>query len=403
MKKVVFVLMDAFRSDYLTHENTPFLFECSRKGTYYKEVEQSRSFCERSEIFTGLSPKKSGFFTAIGYDPLNSPFRKIKFLKALSFIESTLIPKNVIYRVYKRFINKRFKRIGNGMSTYSIPLYLLKYFNLTEDLVDFRSDKAFDNKDNIFKHCMRKGKNIFYDSFTALNFIKPMSDQKRLELVLNKFSENYSLYLIYQSKMDVLGHTYGPDSLELNTGLKKFDLELEAFYNQIPDKKNVSFIFLGDHGMTKVNKSIDVNSLIKSFSREHKLKLEKDFVYFLDSTMFRIWYLSEKAKDIFEKKFKKISIFDLNGIFVDDSYAEKESIPFGDKRYGDILWMANLGVLIFPDFFHTKKVNKGMHGYTTKDISSKGTCIVLNNQEPKTVDKILLTEVYNLLKNELDV
>lgn len=51
--KVVFVLIDALRSDYINEEDSPFLFNFSRQNRYYKNVTQSRSFCERAEIFTG--------------------------------------------------------------------------------------------------------------------------------------------------------------------------------------------------------------------------------------------------------------------------------------------------------------------------------------------------------------
>ena len=126
-KKVVLVVMDAFRSDYLTENNTPFLYSIAKSGTHFKEVSQSRSFCERSEMFTGLSPIESGYFTAIGFDPKDSPYRNIPFLNVLYQFEK-IIPKNRLYRVYKRYLNAYLKRKANGMSSYSIPLNILKYF-----------------------------------------------------------------------------------------------------------------------------------------------------------------------------------------------------------------------------------------------------------------------------------
>ncbi len=50
----VLLLLDAFRRDYLSDVNTPFLWRCSCEGEYYEGVEQSFGFCERSEILSGL-------------------------------------------------------------------------------------------------------------------------------------------------------------------------------------------------------------------------------------------------------------------------------------------------------------------------------------------------------------
>lgn len=37
----VFLLLDAFRRDYLSESNTPFLWKCSREGEHYEGVAQS--------------------------------------------------------------------------------------------------------------------------------------------------------------------------------------------------------------------------------------------------------------------------------------------------------------------------------------------------------------------------
>jgi predicted AlkP superfamily pyrophosphatase or phosphodiesterase len=400
--KVVFILIDALRSDYITKKNTPFLYDFSQKNRYYKQVTQSRSFCERAEIFTGLSPRESGYFTAIGFSPEDSPFKNMKWLNMLALFDK-LLPKNRFYNAYKNRLNKFLKRQANGMSSYLIPLNIMKFFNLTEDKYDFRADNGFDGQDNIFKDCKQNDLNIFYDSFTSLNFTKPSNDELRLKEVENNISNDYNLYLVYQSVIDSLGHNFGPDSQELKSGLQKLDKRLEEFYNKIiSHNKDTKFIFLGDHGMTKVHTILDIEKELINISKKYNLKLGKDFVYFLDSTIFRIWYLNDSSKKIFEKELSENKVLASNGLFVDENIAREQEIPFPDRRYGDTLWMANLGVLIFPDFFHDKKPYKGMHGYEVDDTSSKGTCIV-SSENSEFIKDINLTDVYLILKNELAI
>jgi predicted AlkP superfamily pyrophosphatase or phosphodiesterase len=211
------------------------------------------------------------------------------------------------------------------------------------------------------------------------------------------------LYLLYQEVIDHIGHKYGPESQEMKKELKKLDKRLSIFYNNIMKKnKKVKFIFLGDHGMTKVNTHINIEEELNILAKQFNLKLGKDYVYFLDSTMFRIWYLNENALNYLDKELKNNDKLLKYGSFVTKSMAIKEEIPFPDKRYGDTLWMSNLGVLIFPDFFHKVKPYKGMHGYDVYDKSSKGTCIV-SSVKHESVLNIKLTDVYAILKEELKI
>jgi predicted AlkP superfamily pyrophosphatase or phosphodiesterase len=401
--KVVFVLIDALRSDYITKEDSPFLYSFSIKNKYYKNVTQSRSFCERAEIFSGLSPRESGYFTAMGYSPEKSPFRNISILDKLSFIDK-IFGKYRYYKALKNriirllFINKKV-----AMRSYSIPLNFLKYFSLTEDEYDFREEIAFNGKENIFKDCINNGLNIYYDSFTALNFTNSNTDEERLQMVENNIDSKHDLYLTYVGVMDSCAHVYGPDSIERKSELKKLDQRLFNFHKNIISKhKDAKFIFLGDHGMASVKHSVDLGQALNQEAKLCKLKAGKDFIYFLDSTMFRIWYLNENASKILNNKLKSNPIFINNGVFVNKIIAKKEKIPFPDKRYGDLLWMANTGVLVFPDFFHTTNPYKGMHGYDINHFSSKGTCIVSAN-EFDYCESIKLTDVYQIIKKELNI
>ncbi|UOE88712.1 alkaline phosphatase family protein [Vibrio splendidus] len=401
--KVILILIDALRSDYITEEDAPFLYKFSRENRYYKNVTQSRSFCERAEIFTGLSPRESGYFSAIGYCPEESPYQDLKMVSILSFLDKRFSKSRYFRAVKNRIIPKLTKSDKAGMRSYSIPVQTLKYFSLTEDKYDFREEKAFDGRDNIFKDCREQGLNIFYDSFTALNFTNAVSDDSRLDMVEKNIDSDFSLYLTYIGIMDSCAHTYGPQSNERKSELKNLDEKLSSFYENIKLKnKDAKFIFLGDHGMADVHTKVDIGKEINDLAIENNLVLGEDYVYFLDSTMFRVWYLNPRAHKAMDVCLKNNRVLNENGVFVDENTAIRDEIPFPDERYGHSLWMANLGVLIFPDFFHNSKAYKGMHGYSVEDISSKGTCIV-SSDEFEHVENIKLTDVYDILKKELDI
>lgn len=401
--KVVFVLIDALRSDYINEEDSPFLFNFSRQNRYYKNVTQSRSFCERAEIFTGLSPRESGYFTAIGYHPENSPFKNSLILDKLTLVDK-IFGKNRFYKALKnRLIRLLITSKPVKMRGYSIPLNFLKYFGLTEDEYDFRDEKAFNGKDNIFKDCKNSELDIFYDSFTALNFTKSNTDEERLQMVEDNIDSKFDLFLTYIGIMDSCAHKFGPDSIERKLELKKLDEKLSNFYSNITSKnKDSKFIFLGDHGMASVNKIIDIGKELEKEALFCNLEKGKDYIYFLDSTIFRVWYFNTHAFELLDTKLKNNQLLINDGVFVDESVAIKEKIPFPDKRYGDTLWMANIGVLIFPDFFHSTSPYRGMHGYDINHFSSKGTCMVSAGKH-EYHEEIKLTDVYSILKKELKI
>jgi predicted AlkP superfamily pyrophosphatase or phosphodiesterase len=401
--KVVFILIDALRSDYITKEDSPFLYNFAKTNKYYENVTQSRSFCERAEIFTGLSPRESGYFTAIGFSPEDSPYKDIKILDILAYPDK-LFFKNRLYNIFRNKLI-RLLTIGKNilMKSYYIPVNTLKYFNLTEDKFDFRLKNGFDGQNNIFNDCKVNGLNIYYDSFTALNFTKPSTDESRLKLVEENIENDYNLYLSYIGIIDSSGHKYGPKSKEIKSELKKLDQRLSEFYNNIVlNNKDTKFIFLGDHGMTKVHTHVNIEKELNELAIINNLKLGKDYIYFLDSTMFRIWYLNDNALKCIDNNLKCNQNLLKNGTFVNKSIAIEKEIPFPDKQYGDTLWMANVGVLIFPDFFHKSNPYKGMHGYDVDDLSSKGTCFVSSKKYEYT-ENIKLTDVYNILKKELNI
>lgn len=403
-KKVIFILIDALRSDYITKEDSPFLYNFTKKNTYYKRVSQKRSYCERAEIFSGLTPDESGYFTAIGYSPERSPFKSISFILKLLSTFDTLFFK---YKYLRALRNKVIQLLTSSqkvkMRPYSIPTNILKYFSLTEDEYDFRDERAFKNKNNILVDCKNQGVNVFYEAFTALNFETSLNDEQRIQLVEKNIKKNFQFYPLYIGVLDATAHVYGPKSIERKTKLQSLDKRLSIFYNdtkvQFPNSK---FIFLGDHGMTDVHNYIDIGKVLKKIAKTMDLRFGKDYIFFLDSTIVRIWYLNDKAKSRLEKSIITNEILIENGVFVNEQIAKKERIPFPNRKYGDTLWMANIGVLIFPDFFHLRNPYKGMHGYDINHFSSKGTCIV-ESHKGKIIDDIELCDIYDILKTELEI
>lgn len=414
MKSFLF-LLDAFRHDYLSEKTTPFLWKCAQEGEHYQRVIPSLGFCERSEILSGLTGAETGFFTAIGYDPDNSSYRNARGLALLHALERTAIPLLRCFgdafasRAHGRlrgYVNRYFRSHGFAMTTHMIPFRLLEYFALTEDLVDHREPNVFP-RPSILDQLTQAGRGYDYDSFTAVNGRFPYkSDEERLEAVPPKAGSNDAdLFLIYVSAPDTYGHKYGPDSEGLRSALREMDRAIERVVSKIERQSAGNrYLFVGDHGMVAVTKKIDVEKELLAHFRRNHLKIGRDVVYFLDSTLARVWALNDCAIEAVSGALASSEIIRENGTMLDATTAKRLHVPWGDRRYGDHIWLADPGVMISPDFFHRISTEEGMHGYDPTIPESQGTCIYWGHEVPRRVEpSIPLSGVYGVLKRSLEL
>jgi len=408
-------MLDAFRYDYLTEARTPFLWKCAQTGEYYTSVEQSLGFCERSEILTGLRGDETGFFTAICFDPPNSPYTKVPWMRFLNAVEETalffsrLCPRNSSAQLHEKLrylISYQFRKMGITMPAYFIPYPWLPYFALTEDRIDHRSPAAFQTP-SIIALLDEAGRSYFYDTFTALNFHTPyQSDSDRLDAVIRDVKRSpKELYLVYIAALDIYGHHYGPDSPEFQDVLYQLDIDLGRFTQNleriIPGNR---YLFLGDHGMITVIKRIDAEKEISHLLRSVHLRKGQDVLYFLDSTMVRLWAISDKARCLLSDVLTTSEMFNGNGAWMDDATARRNHAPWPDRRYGDYLWVANPGTLVFPDYFHRSTPCKGMHGYDPHLPESHGMCINWGRGIPSSKHAVMpLIKTFDMLKRNLEL
>ncbi len=385
-----FILLDAFRWDYINKVDTPFLYQLATEGVYVRRIKPGSGFCERTEIFTGMRADNSLNFTAIGYKPEKSFYLKHKtILKILTLFDKPEISR----RRFRWFLNHIFRRLGAKLLTYEIPFSLLPYFDLTEDKMDHRERGAFLHE-SIFDVMQESGKEVFYDSFTALGMPSNGNDDDRIRLLLRNASHAYDLYLLFIGESDSIGHSYGPSSEETKKMTSRIDKKVQRFINSFQSKnEDVSFVFLGDHGMLGVDTYLNVWDKVKRFTKRYGLREKKDYLIFLDSALARFWFFNEKARELFEDMLSAAP-FDRFGRIIDEEMASKYHIPYGNKEYGDIIWWADPGVVIYPDFFHSTKPVKGMHGYNPDHPDSKGFCIIVDKEvQPEVIEDGELVDI----------
>jgi len=154
----------------------------------------------------------------------------------------------------------------------------------------------------------------------------PLRQLSSMDISVGKhFAKKKWISFSYFGALDELGHLYGPTSEEIKKAVRKIDAQLAG--------KKFDLIF-SDHGMVAVEKVVEV-------------PITRDC--FIDSDMARYW---GEEKILAEIK-KNLPLDD--GAILD----------WPDKQFGELIFMARNGVLLYPNFFN-KKIVKGMHGYDGK-------------------------------------
>ena len=391
--KVVLVLLDAFRSDYISKKNTPFLHNLAMNNIFYEKLIPSFGFCERTEILVGLTPLESECFTAFGFNPSASPYREYKNLFIFLDGVESLLKIKIFSKIIRRLLWIYFRGKKDSFFPFNIPLKMLPTLCLTED---GHRNHIENNNLSIYKIA----RNVFDEASTSMSKYLNGDDLHRLDQIIENINSDHDFFPLYISELDVTGHEFGPFSPEVYRSLRKVDSLLKDFYEKLLARsQNLTIVFCGDHGMTKVSKKINILKEISQFEKE--TLTSKKFRYFVDSTMCRFWVKNLKNSEIKSLKEKILQSYSEYGFFVDRTKYRFHGIPDSDF-YGDLIFICHEGILLSPDFFNSENKHiKGMHGYEPKNINHYGFGIVASyhNKQAHFKKVTPLTEIYKDLRS----
>lgn len=396
MVTVIFILLDGFRRDYLSEEDTPFLWELSRRGdAIVSRTREPFGFQSRPAFLAGLHPEESGVCTLFKYSPETSPFKRTGPLSRLEGLPRVgpWIRKRVELNT-SRLAGPIYKYLH---TTAQVPLMLLPFFDYSEKGLPWEMSLA---TPTIFDLIKKAGGESIYVGWPEY------SSQYTDETVVSRFCDSLSVKhkfaFIQLALLDGVGHTRGPDSAELRKALKETDSRVEKIYSTL-EKIFGSFVLFafGDHGMVKVKEHLPVWSKLRTL----QCKLGRDYLVFLDSTTARFWFFDDNSREPIESMLRDIG----GGKLIDDADRNNHHIRFNDREYGDLIFLANPGNLIHPCFFGMGgNAPIGMHGYDPDCPENQGIFMLVPDGFKKlsTPDVVDLVDIYattvSLLGFEVD-
>ena len=169
-----------------------------------------------------------------------------------------------------------------------------------------------------------------------------------MELILGAGQSSARVVLGQFSDSDLLVHHCGPTSQKRRAIAGEIDRRLRDL--ALHYDEDATWVIIGDHGMTDVTEELDVSSELAALEKEAGIRRGVDYLVFLDSTMARFRWLTERGKT-FLTQIPQEPIFNTKGTFIDEHMARQYHIPLSDRRYGDLIWWRILVYLFFRIIF----------------------------------------------------
>ena len=333
-------------------------------------------------LLSGEKPSVHGHLGLFRFDPGHSPFRRFARLAPLFKPDS--------------FWNRG--RIRHWLSKAVKFLYgFTGYFQLYRMPIDKLGMMDYGEKKNLFtEHGMAPLENLCDMlkrtgvPFHISDWHK--SDAENLKAGAEEIRRGTRFLFLYTAGLDGLLHQHVRNPDAVTEKLRWYESQIRELLRVCRESGvDVRLTVVSDHGMTPLEKTVDVMSEIEKTG----LRFGVDYGACYDSTLARFHWLKPGAKEKIESAMRK---FSADGHFLSGEEQIRYGIQRDDHRFGDALFLMNPGVQIVPSDMCQIPLN-GMHGYTPDDVDSAAS--LLSNR-PLPEDVVTLAGVYRLMKRRAE-
>jgi predicted AlkP superfamily pyrophosphatase or phosphodiesterase len=372
MKKVtVAICVDALRHDFVNENDSPFIHELAKQYISCR-IEGPLSYEEAPMWFAGLHPEISDRWFLYWHSPSTSPFNKLPtFGLDLSKWRKIRIAMNIAFSKVLKF--------QYGSAPF-VPLYLLKYFDFSEKLAPW--DDKYSSLPTLFS--------ILKERKMSWLFIGIPGSDQQTNAILTKFKESFNdqdFIWLHFSETDSTEHKFGPLSVERRSALKNIDLAIEEIFHILTSRNDiVNMLIFGDHGCLEVKNTVNILETIGSDLHS----FDRKFRFFLDSTTARFWFDDDKIRRMLEERLKHVSC----GHFLTKEELIMHHCNFSHHKYGNLVWIADPGTIIIPNFWDGDNPPRGMHGYLPIHEDCDGRLIINRKSSSHGEHKVKSVDIF---------
>lgn len=346
-RKVILLLVDSLSNKDVSREKTPNIFDIIKDGTFLTLTDVFGFLAVGAAIYASLWPNNSKIFNKYVF---GSPPTKISspILREL-FYSTNLIPNDRLAWVV-RYKLAQIGKLNPWMASDRLPKQMVPYFK-PKPSEPFTNPKCLAYP-TLFD-VLRDQKFSFHYMTQGIRSITSMST-RLIELINRRTIPD--VMIGHYGKTDLIGHFYGPTSNQRHKIIQQVDRNINLILKTVEKSpEEIGLFIFSDHGMSPVFNTVDFRQIISKFN----LRVGRDFLYFLDSTMARFWAFSKKSRT---KILQVLDTLQFGNVL---DYHERTRLNCDnlDFEHGNIIFVLNEGYSIHPDFFRRTKAPNGMHGY----------------------------------------
>ncbi len=297
------------------------------------------SCAAQPSILTGLMPDEHGGF-CVYYRAKNSIFWWLR----IAFWMPPKIRKKLIKNTIP--LTRRLYGITGYFNKWQIPIEILPQFQLYEKN-SFYSHNPLPNIPTVLDLARSKGKKVASNHWSTPASQIFVQTEKRL------IARQASFHYLYIANTDHLLHLNGNNA---KTDIDGYAKKIERIIQIARENyQKVQVLIFSDHGMLEVNDTIDPMTQINKLP----FRIGKDYLAFYDATMVRLWFKNYQVRELIINILNNTKGLSL----LSDHELKKLGSFFPDRRYGEVIYLADGGKIISPSFFGDLNHMKGMHGY----------------------------------------
>lgn len=376
-KLSLFIMVDACGWEIV--KDHPFLKNIAPHRRKLESVFGYSSTCVPS-ILSGRWPDEHRNWCYFIYDPEHSPFRTLRLLR---WLPTALTSRRIVRRYLTKLVKVRLNFRGY-FDLYNIPFRYIHLFDFTE------------KKSPLKPGGMNRGKNVFdlLEEKKIPYYVTDPSlpESEHLRLLLEEIrSKRIDFAFQYWAGLDGLLHMVGNDSPEIPQKLDHYQGWIEQLMSVAHENyREVELHVFSDHGMANCDRLLDLRSKIDELG----LQMGVDYAVVYDSTMARFWFLKSGVRERVEQVLAGVS----EGRIMGEDELRKYRAYFDDHQFGELIWLAQEGVLIVPSHMGERPI-RAMHGYHPTDPQSYAT--LFSNTDDVADDITHIPHIYRLMEKAI--
>jgi len=355
----IFVMLDACRPDYINKKTTPFMHDLASNG-FSGPVKPTFGFEPDAAYLAGQYPDQADGGAQFWHASDKSPFKFTRLLpKHLNRLPE--LPQKVLRKLIMQIAQR--KAESPNLSTARIPFHLLNQFATA--MTHHLDHPQFSNSETLFDQLRKYGKPYLFHAAPAFK----VTMKAALDRAVKELFHSVEFAFFHIGNLDGVGHKYGPWSHQITKELTHVDKGLEDLYENVRHRFNpINIVIMGDHGMIEVTGHLNLLAHLK----KHNLVNGRDFLFILDSTMARFWFYNKAC----EKTVRSILSDVGGGRVLTQKDRDFYHLNWSHNRFGDLIFLADPGTLIFPNHFQQHNPVKGMHGYDPQTRGQQAALII---------------------------